>query len=180
MQTQILLTDSAHTVAMIRHSMDVVKNAVEHVNHGQTPVVTLDQPLFALAKQIQWKWPEKYGEDKMVVMFGGLHIEMAALKTSCEEVAGYKPWFKLRLQRRERPTPSCELPTAPAQEELIKSLQQHCTYCNTVLMNAINSQSLFVWTLKEMSETMICPLGKLYTASTWSELCVFLLYGPTF
>ena len=59
--------------------MDVVKNAVEHVNPGQTPVVTLDQPLFALAKQIQWKWPEKYGEDNMVVMFGGLHIEMAAL-----------------------------------------------------------------------------------------------------
>ena len=46
--------------------MDVVKNAVEHVNPGQTPVVTLDQSLFALAKQIQWKWPEKYGEDKMV------------------------------------------------------------------------------------------------------------------
>ena len=53
-----LFLDSAHTIAMI------------HVNPGQTPVVTLDQPLFALAKQIQWKWPEKYGEDKMVVMFG--------------------------------------------------------------------------------------------------------------
>ena len=37
-----LFLDSAHTVAMIRHSMDVVKNAVEHVNLGQTPVVTLD------------------------------------------------------------------------------------------------------------------------------------------
>ena len=59
-----LFLDSAHTVAMIRHSMDVVKNAVEHMNPGQTPVVTLDQPLFALAKQIQWKWPEKYGEEK--------------------------------------------------------------------------------------------------------------------
>ena len=55
-----LFLDSAHTVAMIQHSMDVVKNAVEHVNPGQTPVITLDQPLFALAKQIQWKWPEKY------------------------------------------------------------------------------------------------------------------------
>ena len=76
-----LFLECAHTVAMIRHSMDVVKNAVEHVNPGQTPVVTLDQPLFALAKQIQWKWPEKYGEDKMVAMFGGLLIEMAALKT---------------------------------------------------------------------------------------------------
>ena len=60
--------------------MDVVQNAVDHLNPGQTPVLTVDQPLFALAKQIQWKWPEKYGEDKLVVMFGGLHIEMASLK----------------------------------------------------------------------------------------------------
>ena len=35
-------------------------------------------------------------------------------------MAGYKPWCKLRLQRRERPTPSCELPTSPAREELTK------------------------------------------------------------
>ena len=48
---------------------------------GQTPVVTFDQPLFALAKQIQWKWPQEYGEQKFVVVFGGLHIEIAALKT---------------------------------------------------------------------------------------------------
>jgi len=28
-----------------------------------------------------WKWPLVYGESKLVVMFGGLHIEAAALKT---------------------------------------------------------------------------------------------------
>ena len=75
-----LFLDSAHTVAMIRHSIDVVTKAVNHLNPGQIPVVTFDQPLFALAKQIQWTWPESYGEDKFVVMFGGLHIEMVALK----------------------------------------------------------------------------------------------------
>ena len=92
-----LFLDSAHTVAMIRHSMDVVKNAVEHVNPGQTPVVTLDQPLFALAKQIQWKWPEKHGEDKMVVMFGGLHFEMAALKTLGDWLRG-SGWVQALVQ----------------------------------------------------------------------------------
>ena len=69
--------DSAHTVAMICHSIDVVKTAVEHLNPGQSLVITFEQPLFALEKQIQWKWPEKYAEDKAVLMFGGLHIEMA-------------------------------------------------------------------------------------------------------
>ena len=75
-----LFQESAHTVAMIKHSLDVISKAVEHLNPGQSPVVTFDQPLYALAKQIQFKWPEKYGEDKLVVMFGGLHIEMSALK----------------------------------------------------------------------------------------------------
>ena len=73
--------ESSHTVAMIRHSIEVVRSAVEHLNPGQTPVVTVDQPLFALAKEIQWTWPDRYGEESLVIMFGGLHIEMAALKT---------------------------------------------------------------------------------------------------
>ncbi len=30
---------------------------------------------------IQWKWPLAYGESKFVIMFGGLHIELAALKS---------------------------------------------------------------------------------------------------
>ena len=68
-------------MAMIKHSFSVIKSAVDHLNPGQTPVITFDQPLYALAKQVQWKWPDEYGEDKYVVMFGGLHIEMAALKT---------------------------------------------------------------------------------------------------
>ena len=49
------------------NSIDVVNNIVQHLNPGQTPVVTFDQPLFALAKQIQWKWPQDYGEDKVAL-----------------------------------------------------------------------------------------------------------------
>ena len=44
----------------------------------QTPVIEVDQPLFAIAKSIHWKWPEEYGETKFVGMFGGLHIELIA------------------------------------------------------------------------------------------------------
>lgn len=51
---------------------------------GQTPVVNADQPLFVLAKPIQWEWPNEYSENKFVVMFVGLHIEMA-----CFKVLGY-------------------------------------------------------------------------------------------
>lgn len=76
-----LFYDQAKSVAMIRHSMDVVKKAVEILNPGQVPIITVDQPLYTIAKQIQWCWPATHGEDHFIVMFGGLHIEMAALKT---------------------------------------------------------------------------------------------------
>ena len=61
-----LFLESAHTVAMIKHSYCIVKSAVKHLNPGQTPVLTFDQPLYALATQIQWTWPDDYGEDKFV------------------------------------------------------------------------------------------------------------------
>ncbi|GFO25218.1 hypothetical protein PoB_005172300 [Plakobranchus ocellatus] len=76
-----LFPDDSKSVAMIRHAMCVVKQAVHHLNPGQVPVLTLDQPLFAIAKQIQWNWPNDYGEDKFVMLLGGLHLEMASLAT---------------------------------------------------------------------------------------------------
>ena len=58
--------------------MNVVQSGVRHVSNTQTPVIAVEQPLFASAKQIQWKLVNGHGEDKFVVMFGGLHIEMTA------------------------------------------------------------------------------------------------------
>ena len=75
-----LFLESSHSSAMIRHGMNVVNDVVQHLNPGQTPIIAMDQPLFALAKWIQWNMPETHGEDRYVVMFGGLHVEMAAFK----------------------------------------------------------------------------------------------------
>ena len=53
-----------------------------YLNPQQIPITTFDQPLFVLAKLIQWKWPEVYGESiHVTVMMGGLHIEMALWNT---------------------------------------------------------------------------------------------------
>ena len=75
-----LFAECAHSLAMIKHSITVVMKAVENLNPGQTAVIAFDQPLFALAKEIQWRHPDTMGEDKLVIMLGGLHIELAVLK----------------------------------------------------------------------------------------------------
>lgn len=75
-----LFLENAHTTAMIQHSTKVIKQGIHYLNPDKTPVIAMDQPLFAIAKQIQWNNSDVYGEDKYVVMMGGLHIEMASLK----------------------------------------------------------------------------------------------------
>ena len=62
-------------------------------------------------------------------------------------------------------------------EVFLEVVQAHWICSNWLRMNFIHSQSLFAWTLKEMSETLICPLGNLYTVSSWSELCASTLMG---
>ena len=76
-----LLRDQSHSVATIKHVMDKIRDTVGFFNPSQAPVITAAQPLYALAKQIQWHWPDFYNEDKFVSVFGGLHIEMAALRS---------------------------------------------------------------------------------------------------
>ena len=73
-----LFNENANSVAMIKHAMTITKEAIEFLNPEQIPVIAMDQPLFSLAKQIQWTWPS-LSEEHFVVMLGGLHIEMAIL-----------------------------------------------------------------------------------------------------
>ena len=63
-----LFSEDSKSVAMIRHSMDVIKQAVQKLKPDQVPVITLDQPLYAIAKKIQWNWPEQYGENHFVII----------------------------------------------------------------------------------------------------------------
>ena len=76
---------------MIKHSMIVVHQAVDYLNPGQICVFAVDQPLYALAKTVQWKWPDTHGEDKFVIMLGGLHIRMA-LSNLCGDLLKCSGW----------------------------------------------------------------------------------------
>ena len=71
--------ESSKSPAMIKHAMDVIIKATKHLNESQTSVIAFDQPLYAIAKTIQWALPNEYGPSELVVMLGPLHIEMAYL-----------------------------------------------------------------------------------------------------
>lgn len=70
-QLMPLFYEKAATAAMVKHGMVVQQKAIQFLNHDQIPVTVFDAPLFALAKLVQWKWPDTHGEGKHVVMMGG-------------------------------------------------------------------------------------------------------------
>ncbi|XP_046544723.1 uncharacterized protein LOC124254923 [Haliotis rubra] len=72
-----LFDEKAATISMVKHGMGIIKEITAFCNPGQVPVMAVDQPLFALAKYVQWGWPNTFGEDMFTVMLGGLHTEMA-------------------------------------------------------------------------------------------------------
>lgn len=75
-----LFYESSSSISMICHGMNIIKSTTSFLNPGQIPVMAVDQPLFALCKIIQWNWPELYGENKFVVIFGHFHVEQGFLK----------------------------------------------------------------------------------------------------
>ena len=68
--------------------------SIQFLNSGQTSVLEADQPLYALCKQIQWSLPDTLGEDRFIIMMGGLHIEMAIQGSVGKFLAG-SGWDKL-------------------------------------------------------------------------------------
>ena len=63
-----LLLENAHATALLSRVMNLVKKAVERLNPNQTPVLTMDQPLPAVAKEIQWLWPDSFSNNNIVIM----------------------------------------------------------------------------------------------------------------
>lgn len=70
----LLFKEQAHSPAMIRHSMTIVRKAVQFLNLGQIPIVSFDRPFYVISRQVTIELAN------FVLMLGGLHVEMAVFK----------------------------------------------------------------------------------------------------
>ena len=66
---------------MVAHCMRVIRKLIKHLNPTQIPVITGDQPVYALMKQVEWQFSNEFGEEHFFAGMGGLHIEMAKLSS---------------------------------------------------------------------------------------------------
>ena len=56
-----LIREKVHTLATQYHCMNIISKTISVINPNQTPVDTCDQPVYTLTKQIQWRYPELFG-----------------------------------------------------------------------------------------------------------------------
>ena len=73
-----LIQEPVTSPATVRQAIHIIRKITGKVNPGQMSVVTGDQPVYALGKQLQWKFPEEFGDT--IWMLGPLHIEQIFLK----------------------------------------------------------------------------------------------------
>ena len=55
-----ILEDSINSTAMVRHCTKIVSNTINHLNPGQITVLTANQPVYVLGKQVRWIYHEDY------------------------------------------------------------------------------------------------------------------------
>ena len=70
-----LFKESINDVTMVKHCLKIILDTTTYLNPSQTAVAVCDQPLYALAKQLQWMFPSEFGDKKLHGMFGDLHLE---------------------------------------------------------------------------------------------------------
>ena len=76
-----LLRQSVATYSMQKHRIEVAKNAIDALNHGEATFDTSDQPVYALSRRLQQMFPD-------FPMFGGLHIGKLLPEIDRQLIAG--------------------------------------------------------------------------------------------
>ena len=64
-----MFSEQSHDIAMMAHSMQVVKNVTDYLNPGRTPVLVVDQPFFALCKIIQYLNVNSFDQNNSFIIF---------------------------------------------------------------------------------------------------------------
>ena len=92
-----LLKESITSTATVAHTFKIIHSIFLKVNPSQIPVITADQPVYAIAMQVQWLYLNSYGEDKVFVMMGALHIEMCLLSAIGDWLEG-SGWVEILVR----------------------------------------------------------------------------------
>ena len=166
-----LFYEKSATPAMIKHGMDVIRQAIQYLNPGQIPVTTFDRPLFALVKFVQWKWPDTYGERVHLLMLGGRHTEMIRWHT-LEDVLEGSGWTTSLTESGVAPSGKADSFLRAA--HLTRTRHAH----QVTLLNLHNLQKEAFMLSELPKDFWVCyGLEKRYAENKFLLICIGILSG---
>ena len=59
--------------------MEIAEKTTQLLNPGQICLDDSDQPVYKLLKELQWRFPNRFGPEKYFCLFGSLHLEKSIL-----------------------------------------------------------------------------------------------------
>ena len=74
-----LIDAPVHTLDTQYHCMEIVEKTAQLLNPDQICVYESDQPVCKLSKELQWRFPNRFGPAKYFCLFGSLHLEKSIL-----------------------------------------------------------------------------------------------------
>ena len=70
-----LINEKVATLKSQFHCMNIIKGTIKSINPHQIPIDVSDQPVYALTKAMQWRYPSCFSLETYVPLLGDLHIE---------------------------------------------------------------------------------------------------------
>jgi hypothetical protein len=159
--------------------MNVILIITSSYNSGQPAVITCDQPVYALAKYIQWKFPTLYGEDEIVMMMGGLHIEMAIQNMLGKWLTG-SGWTDIFLKANVATAGRCEAFLKSSHVKRTRYAHEVCLASLFILINDVYhsdtskdcTESFELWVSRRCGESA----NFLYWYTTMNLECLLLTF----
>ena len=81
-----LIREKVNSLNCQYHCMNIIMDTIGEINPSQTSVDVCDQPIYALTKQLQWRFPRNFR--KYFCLFGGLHVEKCLLVLHSDFIKG--------------------------------------------------------------------------------------------
>ena len=83
-----LINEKVSLLKVQHHIMSIVQKAIKFLNSNQVPIDVSDQPVYALSKEVQIRYPETFGDERYITLLGDLHTEHTVLQMHGKLIKG--------------------------------------------------------------------------------------------
>ena len=83
-----LINEKFNTLKSQYHCMSIIKRKINFTNKGQVPIDASHQPVYAISKEVQIRYPSEFEPEKYICALGDLHMKHTGLLVHDDFIKG--------------------------------------------------------------------------------------------